>query len=43
MSSSYHLAENLAEVPCAWWLLCSSSPPMMMPHGNTLVLVSGLL
>ena len=21
----------------AWWLLCSSSPPMMMPHGEMLV------
>ena len=41
MSNSYHFDDSLAEVANEWWLLCSSSPPMMMPHGETFVLASG--
>ena len=37
MSNSYQRDDSLADVPYAWWLLCSSSPPMMMPHGTMLV------
>jgi len=31
------LVESFAEVAYAWWLLCSSSPPMIMPQGTMFV------
>ncbi len=34
MSNSYHFDESLAELAKAWWLLCSSSPPIRMPQGD---------
>ena len=40
MSNSYHFDDSCAEVAKAWWLLCSSSPPIRMPHGTMLVLAS---
>src|SRR3954462_2326335 len=40
MSNSYHLEDSLADVACEWWLLCSSSPPIRMPHGTMFVLAS---
>jgi hypothetical protein len=41
MSNSYHLADSLAELAYAWWLLCSSSPPIRSPIGPRFVLASG--
>ena len=41
MSNSYHLVESFADEANAWWLLCSSSPPIRMPQGTMLVLASG--
>ena len=37
MSNSYQRDDSLADVPYAWWLLCSSSPPIRMPQGTMFV------
>ena len=42
MSNSHLRRANLAELGNAWWLLCSSSPPIHTPHGIRLVAVSAL-
>jgi hypothetical protein len=39
-SNSYQRWLNLALAPSAWWLLCSSSPPIQTAHGIRLRLVS---
>ena len=41
-SNSHFFIENLAELAYAWWLLCSSSPPMRTPMGEMLRAASGL-
>ncbi len=33
-SNSYQRDDSFADVPYAWWLLWSSSPPIRMPHGT---------
>ena len=40
MSNSKRRSANLAEDGNAWWLLCSSSPPIHTAHGTRLVAVS---
>ena len=40
MSNSQRRIEKRAELGNAWWLLCSSSPPIHTPHGVRLVEVS---
>ena len=42
MSNSNLRSANFAELGNAWWLLCSSSPPIQKPHGVRLVEVSAL-
>ena len=40
MSNSNLRSENFAELGNAWWLLCSSSPPIHTAQGVRLVAVS---
>jgi hypothetical protein len=42
MSNSNLRSANFADEGNAWWLLCSSSPPMMKAQGVRLVAVSAV-